>query len=172
MLERLSDASNAHDADRLASLVAEDYQSSQPLHPGRDFVGRAQVLQNWLSVFEGVPDFSSELVASAVNGETEWGESYWRGHHTDGSAFAMRGVTIFVVRDGLVVEGRCRSSPSKWAVATSTLLSRSCTSPRVRFLRLEVADTLELLDRVAATSRPATIWADTARALVGRAALD
>lgn len=46
-----------------------------------------------------------ELVASAVNGETEWGESYWRGHHTDGSAFAMRGVTIFVVRDGLVVEG-------------------------------------------------------------------
>jgi SnoaL-like domain len=63
------------------------------------------VLQNWLSVFEGVPDFSSELVASAVNGETEWGESYWRGHHTDGSAFAMRGVTIFVVRDGLVVEG-------------------------------------------------------------------
>ena len=105
MLERLSDASNAHDPHRLASLVAEDYQSGQPLHPGRDFVGRAQVLQNWLSVFEGVPDFSSELVASAVNGETEWGESYWRGHHTDGSAFAMRGVTIFVVRDGLVVEG-------------------------------------------------------------------
>ena len=31
---------------------------------------------------------------------------------------------------------------------------------------------LELLDRVAAASRPATIWADTARALVGRAALD
>ena len=57
MLERLSDASNAHGPHRLASLFAEDYQSSQPLHPGRDFVGRAQVLQNWLSVFEGVPDF-------------------------------------------------------------------------------------------------------------------
>jgi hypothetical protein len=55
----------------------------------------------------GVPDFSSELVASAVNGETEWGESYWRGHHTDGSAFAMRGV----VRDGLVVEGRLYMEP-------------------------------------------------------------
>ena len=79
MLERLRDASAAHDPHRLASLFAEDYQSSQPLHPGRDFVGRAQVLQNWLSVFEGVPDFSSELVTSAVNGETEWGESYWRG---------------------------------------------------------------------------------------------
>jgi SnoaL-like domain len=76
MLERLRDASNAHHPRRLASLFAEDYHSSQPLHPGRDFVGRAQVLQNWLSVFEGVPDFSSELVASAVNGETEWGESY------------------------------------------------------------------------------------------------
>jgi hypothetical protein len=111
MLERLTDASNAHDPHRLASLFAEDYQSSQPLHPGRDFVGRAQVLQNWLSVFEGVPDFSSELVASAVNGETEWGESYWRGHHTDGSGFAMRGVTIFVVHDGLVVEGRLYMEP-------------------------------------------------------------
>lgn len=111
MLERLRDATNSHDAGRLASLFAEDYQSAQPLHPSRAFGGRAQVLANWSSVFEGVPDFTSKLVASSVAGETEWGEWDWRGRHTDGSPFAMRGVTILVVRDGLILEGRLYMEP-------------------------------------------------------------
>ena len=111
MLERLRDATNAHDARVLASLFARDYRSMQPLHPSRGFGGSSQVLENWLSVFEGVPDFNSELVASAVDGDTEWGEWSWSGHHVDGSPFAMRGVTIFVVRDGLVTEGRLYMEP-------------------------------------------------------------
>ena len=57
----------------MASLFADTYQSSQPLHPARGFTGHAQVLKNWMSVFEGVPDFSVELVASAVDGPVEWG---------------------------------------------------------------------------------------------------
>jgi ketosteroid isomerase-like protein len=111
MLERLRDAANAHDARRLASLFAEDYQSAQPLHPSRGFGGSSQVLENWSSVFDGVPDFSSDLVASSVDKETEWGEWRWHGHHVDGSSFAMRGVTIFVMRDGLVAEGRLYMEP-------------------------------------------------------------
>ena len=111
VMEQLISAMNSHDVSAVADLFATDYRSEQPLHPNRGFGGSEQVLANWTSVFEGVPDFSSELVASAVNGETEWGESYWRGHHTDGSAFAMRGVTIFVVRDGLVVEERLYMEP-------------------------------------------------------------
>jgi ketosteroid isomerase-like protein len=111
MLERLRDAVNAHDAQRLASLFAEDYRSAQPLHPSRGFGGSAQVLENWSSVFDGVPDFTSELVASTAEGETEWGEWHWHGHHTDGSPFAMRGITIFVLRDGLVAEGRLYMEP-------------------------------------------------------------
>jgi ketosteroid isomerase-like protein len=111
MLEQLRDAANAHDAPRLSSLVAEDYRSAQPIHPGRTFIGRAQVLENWSSVFEGVPDFSAELVVSSVNGDLEWGEWHWHGHHVDGSPFAMRGVTVFVVRDGLIVEGRLYMEP-------------------------------------------------------------
>ena len=90
MLERLNDAMNSHDALGMAALFAQDYQSAQPLHPSRAFGGRAQVLENWLSVFEGVPDFVSDLVASSVDGHTEWGEWDWHGHHTDGSPFAMR----------------------------------------------------------------------------------
>jgi ketosteroid isomerase-like protein len=110
-MEKLRDATNAHDARRLASLIADDYRSEQPVHPARGFGGSAQVFENWSSVFEGVPDFRSELLASSVDGETEWAEWHWHGHHVDGSVFAMRGVTIFVVRDGLVAEGRLYMEP-------------------------------------------------------------
>ena len=95
----------------MASFFAGDYRSSQPLHPHRAFGGQAQVLENWTSVFEGVPDFTSELVASSSDGETEWGEWDWRGHHTDGSSFAMRGVIILVVRDGLIAAARLYMEP-------------------------------------------------------------
>ena len=78
---------------------------------GRGFGGSAQVLENWTSVFDGVPDFSAQLVASSVDGDTEWGEWTWHGHHVDGSPFAMRGVTILVVREGLVAEGRLYMEP-------------------------------------------------------------
>jgi len=69
------------------------------------------LLKNWSSVFDGVPDFKSDLVASTVDGEIEWGEWYWHGHHVDGSPFAMRGVTVLVVRDRLIAEGRLFMEP-------------------------------------------------------------
>ena len=111
MLERLRDAVNSRDAVRMASLFADDYVSSQPLHPARAFSGQAQVLSNWSAVFEGVPDFTAELVSSSVDGPMEWGEWDWRGTHADGSAFAMRGVTILGVRDGLISSGRLYMEP-------------------------------------------------------------
>jgi len=111
MLERLRDAMNSHDAERMASLFSESYESSQPLHPARAFSGRAQVLANWRSVFEGVPDFTAELVASAVDGAVEWGEWDWRGRHADGSPFAMRGVIVLHARDGLVAQARLYMEP-------------------------------------------------------------
>jgi ketosteroid isomerase-like protein len=111
LLERLRDAANSHDAARVAALFAEDYRSDQPLHPGRAFTGRAQVLANWSSVFEGVPDFTAELVDSTVDGQTEWGEWSWHGQHPDGTSFAMRGVTVMVVRDGQVAEARLYLEP-------------------------------------------------------------
>ena len=111
MLERLTEAQNARDAERFASCFAEDYVSVQPAHPGRAFQGRAQVLANWTSVFAGVPDFRAELVDSCVAGETEWGEVDWRGHHVDGSGFSMRGVIVIVVREDLIAEGRLYVEP-------------------------------------------------------------
>lgn len=102
---------NSHDAGRVAALFAADYTSAQPAHPSRGFGGRAQVLANWSAVFQGVPDFTAELVASSVEGVTEWGEWDWKGRHHDGSPFGMRGVTVLVVRDGLVARGRLYMEP-------------------------------------------------------------
>ena len=104
--ERLRDAQNSRDADRMAALFAEDYRSDHPAHPGREFTGRAQVLENWTAVFAGVPDFTSVLLNAATSGDIEWGEWDWHGTYQDGSPFAMRGVTVLVVRDELIAEGR------------------------------------------------------------------
>ena len=111
MLERLTQAQNAHDAEALASLFAQDYLSEQPVHPGRAFSGRAQVLANWTSVFSGVPDFRAELLSSCRDGDVEWGEVDWTGHHTDGSPFAMRGVIIATIRDDLLAAARLYVEP-------------------------------------------------------------
>src|SRR3954453_3836787 len=99
VLERLVEAQNAHDVDLFASHFTEDYQSDQPTHPGRRFSGRAQVHENRSAVFAGVPDFRADLVAKCRDQDVEWGEVHWRGHHIDGSDFAMRGVIIATIRD-------------------------------------------------------------------------
>jgi SnoaL-like domain len=111
MLERLTEVQNTHDAARMASLFAEGYVSAQPVHPGRAFTGRAQVLENWTSLFAGVPDFRAELLACVRDGDTEWGELDWRGRHADGSPFAMRGVVIALVRGDLIAEARLYMEP-------------------------------------------------------------
>jgi ketosteroid isomerase-like protein len=111
VLESLIEAQNAHDAERLAASFTDDYRSEQPTHPGRAFSGRGQVLQNWTSVFAGVPDFRAELVASCRDGDVEWGEVHWRGHHVDGTTFAMRGVIIATIHDGKIAAARLYVEP-------------------------------------------------------------
>ena len=106
VMDRMLEALSSHDARRFAALFADDYVSVQPAHPARGFGGSAQVLANWTAVFEGVPDFHAELLASAVSENVTWGEWAWTGHHTDGSPFAMSGVTILEIRDGLIARGR------------------------------------------------------------------
>lgn len=102
---------NARDADGIAALFAQDYRSAQPAHPDRGFSGRAQVLENWTGIFRGVPDFAAEMLAWSVDGDTEWGEWSWRGRRVDGIPFAMRGVTIVVVTDGLISAARLYMEP-------------------------------------------------------------
>jgi ketosteroid isomerase-like protein len=105
----LVEAMNAHDIDAFVSLFAPDYDSRQPAHPDRAFVGGDQVLTNWSAVFAGVPDFRAELVATAVEADTLWSEWYWHGTHEDGSPLEMAGVIVCGVQDGRLVWAALRT---------------------------------------------------------------
>ena len=107
----LAGAMTAHDIDAFVSLFAPDYDSRQPVHPDRAFVGRDQVRANWSAVFAGVPDFRAELVATAVEADTLWSEWRWRGTHEDGSRLDMAGVIVCGVEGGRLAWARLYVEP-------------------------------------------------------------
>jgi ketosteroid isomerase-like protein len=106
VIQRLVTAMNAHDLDAAAGLIHENYRSTQPAHPGRAFVGSAQMRANWAAMFAGIPDFHAEIRRSVQDGDTAWSEWHWSGTRRDGQAFEMRGVTLFEIVDGQIVAGR------------------------------------------------------------------
>ena len=105
VIDRLTAAMNDHDADAMGALFHVDYESRQPAHPARAFVGRTQVRANWAAMFAGVPDLRAEVLRSVRDGEITWSEWAWTGTRADGQTFDVRGVTLFQVRDGLIVAG-------------------------------------------------------------------
>jgi hypothetical protein len=86
----------------MAALMAPDYRSDQPLHPNRSFVGNQQVAANWTAVFGSVPDMTVQVVTEITEGTTSVSEWSWAGHHVDGSDFAMRGVIVAGIENGLI----------------------------------------------------------------------
>ena len=111
VMTRLMEAVNRHDANAVAACFASDYRSEQPLHGNRGFGGSEQVLANWTSVFDGVPDFSAEVIASSTTGDVVWTEMLWCGTHRDGSPFLMRGVTVMGIRDDTIAWARLYMEP-------------------------------------------------------------
>jgi hypothetical protein len=105
VIDRLLAAMNAHDLDAAAGFFHEDYRSAQPAHPGRVFVGRAQMRANWEAMFAGVPDFRAEICRSVRDDDTTWTEWRWYGTRSDGQAFEMRGVTLFEITGDQIVAG-------------------------------------------------------------------
>ncbi len=98
-IARLTEAMNRHDVQAMAALFAPGYRSEQPAHPDRGFGGSDQVAENWSTMFAGVPDMQVECLAETTEGGTSWSEWSWRGTHTDGTPFAMRGVVLFGIGD-------------------------------------------------------------------------
>src|SRR5450755_2001501 len=96
VMERLNAALNAHNLEAFLACFQDDYESEQPAHPDRAFRGREQVRSNWSAVFDGVPDFRSELLRSAADGDTVWCEWHWRGTQSDGTPLEMVGVSCAV----------------------------------------------------------------------------
>jgi ketosteroid isomerase-like protein len=106
VLERLHVAMNRHDLEAFLDCLDPNYRSEQPAHPNRGFGGREQVEKNWSAIFEGIPDFHAELLATATDGDTSWAEWHWTGTRADEAPLDMRGVTLFAVEDGRIVSGR------------------------------------------------------------------
>lgn len=93
-VERLRDAMNSHDLESMVACFTSQYESSFPAHPDRAFQGSAQVRTNWAQIFHGVPDLTTTLLGTAVEGDTVWAEWEWKGTRRDGVPFHQRGVTI------------------------------------------------------------------------------
>jgi ketosteroid isomerase-like protein len=110
-VNRIFEATNAHDVDSLTRCFAEDYVNETPLHPSRGFRGRNQVSKNWTAIFHGVPDIRAEIVRSAYDGNEAWVECEMSGIRRDGTTHLMRGVIVFQVASGLMSSARFYLEP-------------------------------------------------------------
>ncbi len=106
VIQRLRDATNAHDLEGIVACFAADYRNETPLHPARGFVGNAQVRRNWTHILAAIPDLSTKIIGSLADGDTVWSEWEHRGTRADGTAHLMRGVIVFGVRDGTIATAR------------------------------------------------------------------
>lgn len=111
MLERLVQATNAHDLDALVACFAEDYLNETPTHPSRGFRGREQVRHNWTQIFGFVPDIATRIINACVDGETIWSEIEMTGTRRDGTPHHMKGVIVFCVRDDVAHSARFYLEP-------------------------------------------------------------
>ncbi len=112
LVERLCRVTNDHDLQGVGACFATDYRLEMPAYPGRDFVGREQVLRNWGQIFAGVPD----IVVDArwvTDGDEVWSEWEMRGTRRDGTPHLMRGVIIFQVQSGEFRSARFYVEPVK-----------------------------------------------------------
>lgn len=94
VIEQLKQAQNAHDLEALLACFVPDFQSNHPLHPDRAFQGIEHVRKNWSIIFQDIPDFHSELLRSAVVGDTAWTEWHYFGTRRNGMQLDLRGVVI------------------------------------------------------------------------------
>jgi ketosteroid isomerase-like protein len=130
-LERLCDATNAHDVERVVEMFTEEYRSEMPVHPSRSFTGRDQVRRNWTQIFAAVPDIKADVLQAVQEGDTVWSEWEMRGNRVDGAEHLMRGVMIFTLRDGRASGLRFYLEPVDQAVQTTDESVRELlTGPR------------------------------------------
>jgi ketosteroid isomerase-like protein len=111
VIERLQQAQNAHNLEAFLACFAPNFQGNHPLHPERGFQGIENARKNWSAMFHDIPDFHSELLRLAVEGDTAWAEWYWFGTHRDRTRFGMRGVIIFGIQADRIEWSRLYMEP-------------------------------------------------------------
>jgi len=111
LVRRLQRAVNDHDLDALVACFGTDYRNETPAHPSRGFSGRDQVRRNWQQIFAAVPDVTAEVLRCSVDGDTVWTEWDMSGTRPDRTAFLMRGVVIFGVKNQAITSARFYLEP-------------------------------------------------------------
>ncbi len=111
LVDRLIQATNAHDLESIVRCFAAGYRNETPAHPVRGFVGRDQVRRNWTQILAAVPDVTATVLRVAVDGDTVWTEQEHAGTRLDGRAHLMRGVVIFGIADGAITWARFYLEP-------------------------------------------------------------
>jgi len=64
------------------------------------------VRANWSALLDAIPDFRSEVLRSAADGDTVFAEVHWSGTKADGTPLDERGVTVMGIRDDRISWGR------------------------------------------------------------------
>jgi hypothetical protein len=111
MVQRLLDATNAHDIDALVACFSDDYVNETPVNPERGFRGTEQIRRNWTQLFDGIPDLTASVLAHAADGDRAWTEWEISGVRRDGIAHLMRGVIIFTVANEVAASAKFYLEP-------------------------------------------------------------
>ena len=102
-IERFTEAFNRHDVDAVMALFTDDcvFENTSPAPDGARYEGQAEVRAFWERFFDESPNahFSTEDIFAAEDRACVcWRYDWGTGH--------IRGVDVFRVRDGKVVEKR------------------------------------------------------------------
>jgi len=111
VLNRLVDATNAHDVEAIVACFASGYRNETPAHPARSFTGRDQVRRNWEQILTFVPDVQATLLRYSVEDAVVWSEWEHRGSRRDGTPHLMRGVIILGVEHDAIAWARFYLEP-------------------------------------------------------------
>jgi len=112
VVDRMVDAINEHDLERLVECFAPSFSNLWPAHPARSFTGRDGVRRTWETIFQAHPDIQVTLTTRAHSGDETWGEWEFKAEQGDGSpTFWQRGVIIVVVDSELIVQSRFYMEP-------------------------------------------------------------
>jgi hypothetical protein len=116
-IERLRDAINSHDPQRVADCFTSDYRSETPHRPEEGFTGSGRVLANWTAIFARLPDLRAQVLRRAAAGPELWSEWEMVGSGPDGAPALMRGPVIMTTREGRIDWTRFYLSPVPASVA-------------------------------------------------------
>src|SRR5262245_33860131 len=100
LLQAFGDAWNSHDLDRALDLVTDDivFESTGPAPDGVRAEGRSAVRTAWQPIFD---DRASRFDVEELVIAGDRAVQRWSYHWADGH---VRGVDVFVLRDGKVAE--------------------------------------------------------------------